>query len=168
MFWNLHVLELLRCVQLRFVTLRHVTFTLSCFKLPLNFHINKWKTFFLPTGIGERYSQTISIIWLVAPSRPCELPPLAECWTNSVGQAFISLRLPLRGNTPTPANMTRNNYLLSSPSLVCRNTGSHAQCLCQVAWLNPGLHWCRHSFHLHSCLSPCGQTQRRYRHLYFP
>ncbi len=28
MFWKLYILELLRCVQLRFVTLRHVTFTL--------------------------------------------------------------------------------------------------------------------------------------------
>ncbi len=31
-FWKLYVLELLHCVQLRFVTLRHVTFTLCCFR----------------------------------------------------------------------------------------------------------------------------------------
>jgi hypothetical protein len=30
-FWKLYILELLRCVQLRFLTLRHVTFTLCCF-----------------------------------------------------------------------------------------------------------------------------------------
>jgi hypothetical protein len=30
MFWKLYVLELLSCVQLRFLTLRHVTFTLCC------------------------------------------------------------------------------------------------------------------------------------------
>ncbi len=35
-FWKLYVLELLRCVQLHFVTLRHVTFTLFCFMLCSN------------------------------------------------------------------------------------------------------------------------------------
>ncbi len=36
MFWQLYVLELLHCVQLRFVALRHVTFTLCCFTLCSN------------------------------------------------------------------------------------------------------------------------------------
>jgi hypothetical protein len=36
MFWKLYVLELLHCVQLGFVTLRHVTFTLCCFTLCSN------------------------------------------------------------------------------------------------------------------------------------
>ena len=35
-FWKLYVLELLRCVQLRFVTLGHVTSTLCCFTLCIN------------------------------------------------------------------------------------------------------------------------------------
>ncbi len=35
-FSKLYVLELLRCVQLQFVTLRHVTFTLCCFTLCSN------------------------------------------------------------------------------------------------------------------------------------
>ncbi len=34
-------------------------------------HMNKYKTPLLPTGIRERYSQTISILWLVAPLRRC-------------------------------------------------------------------------------------------------
>jgi hypothetical protein len=36
MFLKRYVLELLRCVQLHFVTLRHVTFTLCCFTLCSN------------------------------------------------------------------------------------------------------------------------------------
>ncbi len=36
MFWKLYVLELLRCVQLCFVTLRHVRFTLCCFTICSN------------------------------------------------------------------------------------------------------------------------------------
>jgi hypothetical protein len=36
MFWKLYVLELLHCVQLRFVTLRHGTFRLCCFTLCSN------------------------------------------------------------------------------------------------------------------------------------
>ncbi len=36
MFWKLYVSELLRCVQLRFVTLRHVTSTLCCLTLCSN------------------------------------------------------------------------------------------------------------------------------------
>ncbi len=35
-FWKLYVLELLRCVQLLVVTLRHVTFMLCCFTLCIN------------------------------------------------------------------------------------------------------------------------------------
>jgi hypothetical protein len=35
-FWKLYVLDLLGCVQLRFVTLRHVTSTLCCFMLCSN------------------------------------------------------------------------------------------------------------------------------------
>ena len=37
-FSKLYVLELLRCVQLQFVTLRHVMFTLCCFTLCSNIH----------------------------------------------------------------------------------------------------------------------------------
>ena len=36
MLWKLYVLELLRCVQPRFVTLLHVTFMLCCFTLCSN------------------------------------------------------------------------------------------------------------------------------------
>ncbi len=41
--WKLYILELFRCVQLRFVTLHHVTFTLRCFTLCSNtaFSISK-------------------------------------------------------------------------------------------------------------------------------
>ncbi len=39
MFSKLYALELLRCVQQRFVTLRHVTFTLCCFTLCSNIHL---------------------------------------------------------------------------------------------------------------------------------
>ncbi len=39
-FWKLYVLELLLCVQLHFVTLLHVTFTLCCFTLCSNIHIS--------------------------------------------------------------------------------------------------------------------------------
>ncbi len=42
MFWKLNVLELLRCVQLYFVTLRHVTFTLCCFTLCSNIFFFTW------------------------------------------------------------------------------------------------------------------------------
>ena len=35
-FWKHYILELLRCVQLHFVTLHHVTFTLCCFTLCSN------------------------------------------------------------------------------------------------------------------------------------
>ncbi len=38
-FWKLYVLELLCCVQQRFVTLRYVTFTLCCFTLCSNIHL---------------------------------------------------------------------------------------------------------------------------------
>ncbi len=36
-------------------------------------------------------SQTIFFICLAAPLRRCELPLLAECWTNSVGSLYQSL-----------------------------------------------------------------------------
>ncbi len=44
----------------------------------------------IPTMLGERYSQTIPIIWQAAPFGRCELPLLVNFWTNSVGPLYQS------------------------------------------------------------------------------
>jgi hypothetical protein len=53
-------------------------------------HLNEYNTSHLPTGIGERYSQTISNLGCQAALlRRCELP--RKCWTNSMVSLFQSL-----------------------------------------------------------------------------
>ncbi len=81
----------------------------------------------LPTGIGERNSQPISIAWLVAFLRWCELPLQAECWTNSGGHLYQSL---LWGDTgckvcatsPLFAQICRSSRILTvlEKSSICR------------------------------------------------
>ena len=45
----------------------------------------------LPTRRGKPYCQTISIIWLLAPLRRCELALQVECWTNAVLSLYRSI-----------------------------------------------------------------------------
>jgi hypothetical protein len=52
-------------------------------------HFERVKYPLLPTGIGERYSQTISYLWQTAVLRRCELP--LKCWTKSVVSLYKSL-----------------------------------------------------------------------------
>jgi hypothetical protein len=54
-------------------------------------HLNKEITPLLPTGIGERFSQTISNLGHAALLRRCELPYKWKCWTNSGGPLVNSL-----------------------------------------------------------------------------